>query len=44
MRQEARQYKSDGVLTTDERKDLHQDLNAANRNIYNEKHDGERRN
>jgi len=32
------------VLTTDERKDLHQDLNAASRNIYNEKHDGERRN
>lgn len=44
IRQEERQYKSDGVLTTDERKDLHQDLNAASRNIYNEKHDGQKRN
>lgn len=41
IRQEERQYKSDGVLTRDERKDLHQDLNTASRNIYNEKHDAE---
>lgn len=41
IRQEERQYKSDGALTRDERKDLHQDLNAASRNIYNEKHDAE---
>jgi len=44
IRQEERQYKSDGMLTKDERKDLHQDLNAASRNIYGEKHDAETRN
>ena len=43
IRQEERQYKSDGVLTRDERKDLLQDLNAANQHIYNETHDAERR-
>jgi hypothetical protein len=43
LRQEERQYKSDGTLTRDERKDLHQDLNAASRNIYDEKHDAEQR-
>jgi CRISPR/Cas system-associated endoribonuclease Cas2 len=41
IRQEERQYKSDGTLTRDERKDLHQDLNAASRSIYSEKHDAE---
>lgn len=44
IRQEERQYKSDGILTRDERKDLHQDLNAASRSIYSEKHDAETRN
>jgi len=44
IRQEERQYKSDGTLTRDERKDLHQDLNAASRNIYDEKHDAQTRN
>lgn len=39
IRQEERQYKSDGVLTRAERKDLQQDLNVASRNIYSEKHD-----
>jgi hypothetical protein len=43
IRQEERQYKSDGMLTRDERKDLHQDLNTTSRNIYNEKHDAETR-
>lgn len=43
IRQEERQYKSDGVLTKDERKDLHQDLNAASKDIYSEKHDAEHR-
>lgn len=43
VRQEERQYKSDGTLTRDERKDLHQDLNAASRGIYDEKHDAETR-
>jgi hypothetical protein len=44
IQQEERQYKSDGILTRDERKDLHQDLNAASRSIYIEKHDPETRN
>jgi hypothetical protein len=44
IRQEERQYKSDGILARDERKDLHQDLNASSRNTYNEKHDAETRN
>ncbi|MDO8960326.1 MAG: hypothetical protein Q7U85_11395 [Rhodocyclaceae bacterium] len=43
IRQEERQYKSDGVLTKAERKDLQQDLNVASRDIYNEKHDADRR-
>ena len=43
IRQQERAYKSDGVLTRDERKDMHQDLNQASRNIYNEKHDAETR-
>jgi hypothetical protein len=43
IRQEERAYKSDGVLTRDERKDLHQDLNATSKNIYEEKHDAEKR-
>ena len=43
IRQEERQYKSDGVLTKVERKDLQQDLNAASKDIYNQKHDAEQR-
>lgn len=43
IRQEERLYKSDGVLSGAERKDLHQDLNAASQHIYEEKHDAERR-
>jgi hypothetical protein len=43
IRQEERAYKSDGILTRDERKDLHQDLNSASRHIYDEKHDAETR-
>jgi hypothetical protein len=41
IRQEEKQYKSDGVLTKDERKDLHQDLNQASKDIYQQKHDAE---
>lgn len=41
IRQDERQNKSDGTLTRDERKDLHQDLNVASRAIYSEKHDAE---
>jgi hypothetical protein len=43
IRQEERAYKSDGVLTKDERKDLHQDLNDLSKDIYTEKHDDEKR-
>lgn len=43
IRHEERRYKSDGVLTVAERKDLHQDMNAASRHIYQERHDAERR-
>ena len=43
MRTEERAYKSDGKLDAAERKDLHQDLNQARKDIYNEKHDAEKR-
>ena len=43
IRAQERAYKADGTLTQDERKDLHQDLNQASKNIYNEKHDAETR-
>ena len=43
IRQEERAYRADGKLTTAERKDLHQDLNQASKDIYQEKHDGETR-
>jgi len=43
IRQQERAYKSDGVLTRDERKDMHQDLTRAGKDIYNEKHDAESR-
>lgn len=42
IRAEERRYKSDGVLTRAERADLHHDLNATSRRIYNEKHDAQR--
>ena len=41
IRQEEREYRSDGVVTKEERKDLHQDLNAASKDIYQEKHDSD---
>lgn len=43
IRQEEKAYKSDGTLTAEERKDLHQDLNAASKEIYSEKHDADTR-
>lgn len=43
IRQEERAYKADGHLTRDERRDLHQDMNTLSRDIYNEKHDAEKR-
>jgi Skp family chaperone for outer membrane proteins len=36
-------YKSDGTLTRDERQDLHQQLNQQSQEIYEEKHDEEKR-
>lgn len=41
IHQEEKQYKSDGVLTKDERKDLHQDLNQASKDIYQDKHNAD---
>jgi hypothetical protein len=43
IRQKEREYKSDGTLTREERKDLHKDMNQASRDIYKEKHDAEKR-
>lgn len=43
IRQLEREYKSDGVLSRDERKSLYQELNERSRAIYVEKHDDERR-
>lgn len=40
IRLEEREFKSDGVLTGAERRELHRDLNEASRDIYREKHDG----
>jgi hypothetical protein len=41
LRQEEKEYKSDGTLTKEERVDLHQDLNSTSKDIYQEKHDAE---
>ena len=38
-----RELKSDGTLTRDERKTLHQELNELSRKIYGEKHDDQTR-
>lgn len=43
VRREERQYESDGRLTKEERKDLHQDLNQMSRDIYREKHGADKR-
>ncbi len=41
VNQERKDYKADGVITTDERKDLRQDKKKLSRRIYNQKHDGQ---
>jgi hypothetical protein len=41
IRTEEKEYKADGTVTKEERKDLHQDLNEASQEIYQEKHDAE---
>lgn len=43
IRQERRQYAADGHVDRYERADLRRDLNRADRHIYNERHDGNRR-
>ena len=43
VRQLERAYRSDGALTGAERRDLHQEQNAASRHIYNQKHDAQDR-
>lgn len=40
---EERAYKADGTLTRAERRDLHQDLNEASRDLYRDKHDDQQR-
>ena len=39
IRTQEREFKSDGVLTRGERRELHRDLNESSRDIYREKHD-----
>ena len=43
LRQQERAFRSDGVLSPWERREMHQDLNAAGRHIYNETHDAQQR-
>ncbi len=43
MRMEERRYRADGGMNRGERQDLHHDLNAASKNIYQQKHDAEKR-
>jgi hypothetical protein len=43
IHQEEHQFKADGKLTPAERAKLKTDLNKSSRDIYREKHDGEKR-
>lgn len=43
IRQEERLYKSDGVVTPWERRDLQRDLDVASQHIYDQTHDAQRR-
>lgn len=43
IRQERRQFAADGHVDRRERAELRRDLNSSNRHIYNERHDGNRR-
>lgn len=43
IHQEEKTFKSDGKISKDERQELHQDQTAANKEIYQEKHDGQER-
>ena len=41
VNQERKEYKADGVITTEERKDLRQDKKKLSRRIYRQKHDAQ---
>ena len=43
IRAEEAEFKSDGVLTRGERRELHRDLNESSRDIRREKHDNDTR-
>ena len=43
IRQMERQAKSDGTVTQEERKELHKALNEESKEIYQEKHDADKR-
>ena len=43
IRAEEAEFKSDGVLTRGERRELHRDLNESSRDIRREKHDSDTR-
>jgi hypothetical protein len=43
LKEEKKDYKADGVITTEERKDLRQDKRKVSRHIYRQKHDGQTR-
>ena len=43
IRAQEREYKADGQLTKDERRDLHQDMNALSKDIHTQKHDDDKR-
>ncbi|WP_447978954.1 hypothetical protein [Candidatus Nitrospira bockiana] len=43
IRAKEREMKADGMVTREERKELHRDLNESSRQIFQEKHDGETR-
>jgi len=43
IREDKREAKSDGTVTKEERKELHQEQNQASKNIYKQKHDAQKR-
>ena len=44
INRDKKEAKSDGIVTIDERKEIHQDLNQASRHIYRAKHNRRDRN
>ena len=43
MSPDERAFRSDGVLSQRERREMHRDLNDASRHIYNQTHDAQER-